>query len=390
MCRSGLSTLRRQGSGQRDRTLEVVAVARTNLFAEKTRLLITVGGVAFSILLIVILWSLYQAWNTKITAYTDSTDADLWVGQEGAMDMFHSVSLLPTEAQEAIEAVPGVATVRPFIGRQVAFRLRGKEVNTFLVGYEPDTGLGGPVRVVSGRGVAAPGEIVVDTVFARSNGLKVGSQLSVLDRPFTVVGISTEENRFVNQYSFVLQDDAREALTSRAFNNYCLVKTASNAAREAVKNAIDALPRVQAITKKEFKELSRGIIDSTFLPIIIVLVAIGIAVGTAVIRLTIYTGTVEKSREYAVLKEVGASNWRLYRIVLEQALLASLIGYGVGVAVSFGAIALIEREVPAFLTAVRAADLASILGIALGVAIVASAVPLRRMLSLDPAVVFKQ
>jgi putative ABC transport system permease protein len=71
-------------------------------------------------------------------------------------------------------------------------------------------------------------------------------------------------------------------------------------------------------------------VDETFLPIVSVLVVIGFVGGVAVIGLTIYTATMEKSREYGVLKALGASNGRLYRIVSHQALISGVLGYILG------------------------------------------------------------
>lgn len=366
----------------------MVAVARKNLFAERTRLAITVGGVALSIILIVVLWSLYQGWKTKVTAFIDSANADLWVSQEGATNMFHSISLLPEEVGAALRALPGVAEARPFLGRQVAFQVNGREVTTFLVGYDRAGG-SGPVKLVEGRHVAGAGEIVLDRVFARSIGRSLGDELTILGQPLKVVGISTDGNVMVYQFSFVDLGQLREMLRSQQVNNYYLVSISENADTEQVRRSINAISGIQASTAAEFRDVNRRLVDEAFLPIIIVLVAVGIIIGIAVIGLTIYTGTIEKTREYAVLKAVGASNWRLYRIILEQAMIAGVLGYVVGVALAFGTMAVAQRTVPAFITDTRVADLALVLALALGMAAVASYVPLRRLLAIDPAIVFK-
>lgn len=52
-------------------------IARKNLFAEKTRFAISVGGVAFAVFLILVLGSLYQGWMVKLAGYVESVEADL-------------------------------------------------------------------------------------------------------------------------------------------------------------------------------------------------------------------------------------------------------------------------------------------------------------------------
>ncbi len=365
-------------------------IALKNLWAEKTRFGITVGGVALSITLMVVLMSLYQGWSTKITAYIDATGADIWVSQKGSADMFHGFSALPAATREAIARIPGVQRVQPFVGRQVAFDLNGKDVHTFLVGYDPAAGTGGPVKIVQGRGVNGPGEMVIDRVFAQNTGLGIGDTAAILGHTLRVTGIAEGTNIFVYQYSFVDQSEARDMLLSQAMDNYYMVNVTPETNPQTVIAAIGALPGVQAVTQDAFKELNRSLIDDTFLPIIVVLVIISVVVGIAVIALTIFTGTIEKAREYGVLKAVGATNAKLYAVVLQQALMSGAVGYFAGVITSFLVIAVVGRVVPAFLTATRLVDLLLVLALAVGMATVASYIPVRRLVAIDPAIVFKQ
>lgn len=365
-------------------------VAIKNLWAEKTRFAITVGGVALSITLMIVLLSLYQGWSTKITAYIDATGADVWASQKGSADMFHGFSAMPVTAREAIARVPGIQRVQPFVGRQVAFDLNGKEVHTFLVGYEPAAGVGGPVKIVQGSGVKGPGEMVIDRVFARNTGLVIGDTVAILGHTLRVVGIAEGTNIFVYQYSFVEQGEAREMLLAQTIDNYYMVNVTPGTSPQTVIDAIAVMPGVQAVTQNAFKELNRSLIDDTFLPIIVVLVIISLVVGIAVIALTIFTGTIEKAREYGMLKAVGATNRNLYGMVLQQALMSGLAGYLTGVVMAFGVIAVVGQVVPAFLTATRLVDLLLILALAMGMATVASYIPVRRLVAIDPAIVFKQ
>src|SRR3990167_6948041 len=111
----------------------MIFIALKNLFQEKTRLFISIGGVAFSVLLIVILQGLYQGWQNRMGEYIRNLPADLWVGQEGSRDMFHSVSILSASDQEKISSIEGVSKASTFSGRQMELHLNGKEAATFVV-----------------------------------------------------------------------------------------------------------------------------------------------------------------------------------------------------------------------------------------------------------------
>src|SRR3990170_4454073 len=102
-------------------------IAWKNLTRERTRLAISVGGVAFAVLLILIVRGLYTGITDQATEYIRSVDADLWVMQAGTPgDFFHSVSLLPEEDLGQIQSVEGVERAVPLVSLTVVFRLDGR------------------------------------------------------------------------------------------------------------------------------------------------------------------------------------------------------------------------------------------------------------------------
>src|SRR3972149_6201543 len=93
----------------------MVSVARRNLFQEKARLLISVGGVAFALLLVLALDGLVAGSMAQITAYINHSGADVYVAQAGVRTMHMSSSALPLAKAEEIRRVPGVAAVAPIL-----------------------------------------------------------------------------------------------------------------------------------------------------------------------------------------------------------------------------------------------------------------------------------
>src|SRR3990170_4404325 len=98
----------------------MVPIARRNLFAEKGRFAISVAGVAFAVLLILIVLALYRGWSQTGGTF-EQLPGQLWVVQRGTSDPFHSVSLVERSKLEAMASVPGVAAVVPVLSRQMAF-----------------------------------------------------------------------------------------------------------------------------------------------------------------------------------------------------------------------------------------------------------------------------
>ena len=97
----------------------------------------------------------------------------------------------------------------------------------------------------------------------------------------------------------------------------------------------------------------------------------------------------EKSREYGILKTEGFTNPFLHRVVFEQSLVTSGLGFlvGAGLTILVGPFA--QNAVPQFVVFVRWQDIAGIAGSTLLMAIFAAYIPIRRLASIDPVTVFK-
>jgi len=93
----------------------MLLIAFKNLFEEKTRLLASILGVAFSILLALTLPGVYFGAISQSRAYPENSGADLWIVQEGAADLFHTVSLLPSGLENKLENISQIETATPII-----------------------------------------------------------------------------------------------------------------------------------------------------------------------------------------------------------------------------------------------------------------------------------
>jgi putative ABC transport system permease protein len=148
-------------------------------------------------------------------------------------------------------------------------------------------------------------------------------------------------------------------------------------------------PELQVFTSDEFARLIRKEIDQSFIPVIVILVAIGFVVGGAVVGLTIYTATIERTREFGVMKAVGASRAFLYRIVVSQSSTLAVTGFAAGVGASMVVARIAERTTPEFSTEFRIADIAVVFAIIFTISIGSSFVPVHRLNRIDPALVFR-
>jgi putative ABC transport system permease protein len=373
----------------------MLLVARKNLLTERTRLAISVGGVALSVFLIGILLSLYRGWGEKVGEYVEAVPADLWAASEGTTDFIYAASVLPQSVGEYFELLPEVDTVSPLIVRPVDMVEAGNPDNHFdiqLVGYDPTIDLGGPLGSVEGKSPPGPGEVVIDKETSERHGVDIGDRLVRGVGSLRVVGKTSGGDFVFTQVAFVTLETAVDFLeldreTERTF---FLLRLNDPGEAEALAERLEANAQgVVFFTGDEFADETRQRILGNILPMLVVVLAVAFIVGLSVAGLTIYTATVEKSREYGILKAEGFTNGYLYRVVLEQSLVTSVLGFALGAGATV-LIAPIARDlVPQFVVWVRWQDLLMITGATLFMAVMAAFVPIRRLAEIDPVIVFK-
>ncbi len=374
----------------------MLLIARKNLFSEKTRLAISVGGIALSVFLIGILLALFRGWSEKVGDFVENVPADLWIGSDGTTDFIAAASLLPDYVGTYLDLAPEIDLVSPLIVRPTEMRIAGHDRNdTFdvqLVAYDPAVGLGGPLRTTGGKEAPGPGEIIVDREMAKRRGIDIGDRLVRSNKSLTVVGFSSGGDFIFTQVAFIALDTAADfyGFQSDNIRSFYLVTLHDPGRREALSQRLElSAPGIEIITGEFFAQETRDRILGNVLPILIVVLVVAFVVGLAVAGLTIYTATVEKSREYGILKAEGFTNPYLYRVVFEQSLITAILGFAVGAGLTVIIAPFAQDAVPQFVVFVRWQDIVGVAGATLIMALLAAYIPVRRMASIDPVTVFK-
>jgi len=377
----------------------MVPIARRNLLAEKARLGVAVGGVAFAVFLIVLIQSLFLGFRQSAGALVEDLPFELWVLQEGSFDLYHSTSLIPARYADRVAEVPGVASAQRLVGRQVRLPIGGDHEREFLFAFDEPVGRaqvsaglaeggGAPEPLLDFGSLPSPGHIVVSDDLASKYGIDAGEPFRLGERQLTVAGTTGESAGF-RFFSFLNYDDALLMFGLSDQVNYVTVRLAPGADESAVAGRIaEALPGVDVLERREFADRSRAEID-VFTPVLAVVLAIGFIVGAAVISLTIYTATIDKSREYGVLKALGASSWRLYRLVTLQSLAVAVLGFACGVPLAIGAAGATSLIVPEFVTLFRPEAVIGVLAVVVLMGLAAAYLPIHRISRIDPATVFR-
>jgi len=275
-----------------------------------------------------------------------------------------------------------------------------------VLGLDDATLIGGPPRMLEGSltDLRRQDAIIVNDVGARTRlakrptepggksvPLQIGDTLEINDNRAVVVGICNVSRTFQSQpviyttYSRALKFAPRE----RKLLSFILVKAKAGQDLKALAGRIREDTELAAYTAAQFKEVTyRYYLKYTGIPINFgIAVGLGFLIGTAIAGQTFYNFTLENMRYFGTLKAMGATNGVLLRMILLQALLVGALGYGLGVggASLFGYL-LGGTELAFRLTK----ELLFISAGAIVLIIIFSAfISIRKVMRLEPAIVFK-
>jgi putative ABC transport system permease protein len=364
-------------------------LAIRNLFQDKVRLALSVGGVALAVMLILLLNGFLTGMNRQIGSYLLNTPGSIVLAQKGVRNLLSASSLLPTGIMDKVETVDGVADVNPILSQFVILNLHSKKLPAYLIGYDPHKG-GGPWKLSSGREPETDLEMVFDRILAEKHGLQIGDKLEVMGQMFNIVGLSDGTTSWMTSFFFIQKTAAEKLLRAPEATSFLLIENEPGSDPEVLQSRLEELSGVSALPKAEMAENDLKLFAKVFSAPLKLMVGIAFLVGTLIVGLVIYTATIERQREYGTLKAIGASNRMLYKVVTIQALLAASAGILAGLLLTAGAARLIMFLRPQFMIAIEPRDVIFAALSGLGMALAAALFPARVVAGLAPAEVFRK
>jgi putative ABC transport system permease protein len=294
-------------------------------------------------------------------------EADRWLVPTGVSGPFTARLAVPARVAEQAARLPGVEQADPVaLVRTTITGAVIEDVN--VVGHVP--GHMGTPRIHDGRAVRHPGEIVVDTAL----GLDIGDRVEVAGQRMEIVGTASKVSfLFGSPTIFMdLTDTQRFFFGGQPVASTIVVQGVPERSLDGYLALDD-----DAVAADLERILKKGAQSIDFMQALLWIVAAGI-IGSIV-----YLTTLERVRDFAVLKAAGASNRALFSGLLLQALVLSVASAVVAAVVA----QVLAPTFPAPVELVRGAYVA--LGVlATAVAVVASLLGLRRAVSVDPALAF--
>ena len=119
-------------------------LARRNLFHDKVRLTVTLTGIVFSVVLIVVELGLFVGFTVATSGLIDHSGADLWITSKNVPYVEQGVAFSERKLNQ-VRAVPGVQSAEKYITHLSQWKRRdGGQETVQIVGFNVDSPLGVP------------------------------------------------------------------------------------------------------------------------------------------------------------------------------------------------------------------------------------------------------
>lgn len=315
----------------------VFTLAFRNLFHDRLRLIATVIGIVFSIVLVTVQMGLYLGFGRMVTTMIDHASADLLVMPRGTK-CFEDPSLLNTRERYRALLVSGVTEVISVVIGFADWRMSSGEMTpVFVIGSDLRYGGLEPWNLVEGRieALSRPKAVAVDrTYFDRLGVSGIGSTAEIREQPVRVAAVTSGIRSFTTTPFVFLDVNRARTYTGVPSGkaSYLLVRLNQDADRDRVRQEIVSnIADVEVLTPAEFRERSRKfwLFGTGAGAALFAGALLGVIVGTVVVAQTLYSSTKEHLTEFATLRAIGSSKRYIYKVIVWQALLSAAIGFSI-------------------------------------------------------------
>lgn len=382
-------------------------IALKMLFGNHGKFLAMVFGVALTSLIITQQSSIFLGLMSRTVGFIyDTAQPDLWI-MDPKVQFVDDIKPLQDTKLLQVRGVEGVEWAVPLYKGSIRARLPNGTFQTCnVIGLDDATLIAGPPMMLEGTlgDLRRSDGVIVDEAAAKGKlakpgptpnspkiPLKIGDILELNDNRAVVVGIARTTRTFQSQpvvyttYSRAMRFAPRE----RKLLSFILAKVKQGYDRDQVARRIANQAALAAFSPDQFRGITiRYFMKNTGIPINFgIAIGLGFLVGVAIVGQTFFSFIIDNMRYLGILKAMGASNNLLFKMILLQTSIVGSIGSGIGMGIACLTSILAKNSELAFFLPWQI-PVITVLATTLITLITATA-SLRRVLRLEPGIVFR-
>jgi putative ABC transport system permease protein len=375
-------------------------IALKMLMGDRSKYLGLIFGVTFATLLMTQQISIFMGIIRRTASQIlDVRDADIWV-MDNKVRYIDEVPGLPDTYLQRVQGIEGVAWAVKLYKGQVRARLQdGNFRNLVLFGLDDATLVGAPKEMIAGdlADLRRPDAVIIDMAGYEymwpDEPYRLGRELELNDRRAVLVGVCKASAPFTTLPILYTRYSSASGFVpkERHLMTFILAQPATGVSAAEACRRIYEQTNLLALTQSDFFWTTvHYFLGSTGIPVNFgITIALGFIVGAAITGQTFYLFTIENLKQFGALKAMGVANPRLIGMILLQGLVVGVLGYGLGLGLTaafFESTSGITHLAGLHMTWQAAAGV----GVAVLVIIMLTAlICIRRVLVLEPAVVFR-
>lgn len=359
------------------------------------RFVLTCFGLGLLMTVVLSMIGIYNGLIADALAIVRAPQADVWVVEADTQGPFAEASAIPRTTRDAVARMPGVSAAGAITYQSIEAVHGGRMLRLYIIGHEPGRP-GGPRRIVEGRGIGTGHfELVAD----RKTGLAPGDTIKLGRNRFEVVGlIEGAMNSGGDPAVYITLSDAQTLQTAlsppavrvqqaQGLDPERDPTVAAVVARVLPGADVDLLTatvrqwkHLAALTQADQEELLVASVVDLARRQIGLFLGILLSVSAVVIALIIYTMTMEKLKQIATLKLIGAPDRTIIALIVQQALILGASGWGIGLML----ILMVKDYFPRRVV-LEPLNVLVLAGIIAAVCLLSSALGVRAAMKVDPA-----
>jgi putative ABC transport system permease protein len=371
----------------------VFKLASRNLFHDRLRFVATIIGIVFSIVLVTVQMGLFVSFDRMVTTMIDHAPADLWIVPSGTK-CFEDPSLLDERERFRALSISGVREAMPLVIGFAQWKTpAGGTTPVFMIGSDIRTPGLHAWDLIEGSADAleVPGTIAVDQSYLERLGIAgLGDTAEIGDQKVRVVALTKGIRSFTTTpYVFTSIERAR-SFTSTAPNklSYLLVRVAPGADVASIQTRLQQVSGAEVLTAGEFASRSRSfwLFGTGAGAALFAGALLGMIVGTVIVAQTLYSSTKDHLNEFATLRAMGSSNRYIHKVIIFQALLSAVIGFGIAALAGWAVVdATAESALPVMMTPLL---MVSLFALTVAMCVLSALAAIVQVTRIDPVMVF--